>query len=506
MTFDPSQFGATPATGQSQGGFDPSQFGATSVSNQLAPSSQPPQSLSEKLWSSLSASPVGQAVQQGGQAVNAAFTAPGESLPERTFNAAGAAAGAVPNVVASAIPGAKLALNTVGGAASATTNFVGGINDTLDAGAEGLGIMTPAARAAEQQQSAQFANSSAGQGIQRAATIGQSAGNMANLALGGIGVANAADSAIGAAQDINSMANGAKAVTDSMNPTPTDTANFVDKNIPEANPDIAKVQDIISPKVDAKATKLALAEGRIAPGQDPTLLKDGTPDQIVPSDKTIQAASTVQAQIPGAAKMSQPELYAATDAKIAEIGQNLRPQMDATPVTPATVEQITNDWNSVKEKQLADPYTPSTVNVEKLQAQFENDFLKGSKSDNLGDLWDTRIKYDNSVPANVKAANSLSSDVLQTQKSIWLQNRGILNDAINNTTHGLGSASQQAFSDMSDMYTAQKGIQSSYRIPKEGAPSGVKQALNSPAGKIGKAIVGGAGAIEIGKKVLTGEF
>jgi hypothetical protein len=52
MAFDPSQFGATPATGGTPGGFDPSQFGATPVQPAVS-SSQPKQSLADQIWSGL---------------------------------------------------------------------------------------------------------------------------------------------------------------------------------------------------------------------------------------------------------------------------------------------------------------------------------------------------------------------------------------------------------------------------------------------------------------------
>ncbi len=261
-------------------------------------------------------------------------------------------------------------------------------------------------------------------------------------------------------------------------PTTEQAANaklFMDKNV--VSPETDAIAEKIAPKVNAKETRLALAQGRIIPGQDPGLLSDGTPDQVIPSEQINRAAATIGKQIPGAKDLSLPELYGKLDGKISEISTNLRPQMDATPIRDSTVEQITKDWEALKAKQASDPYLPTNVNIEKLQASFENDILKASKSDNLGDLWDSRIKYDNSVPPSVKNATSLSSDSLQAQKSLWLQNRAVLNAAINDAQTGLGKVSQQAFSDMTDMYNAQKGIQSSYKVSAEGAPSRASQLI-----------------------------
>lgn len=124
----------------------------------------------------------------------------------------------------------------------------------------------------------------------------------------------------------------------------------------------------------------------------------------------------------------------------------------------------------------------------------------------MDDLWERAKAYDQSVPSNVKNANSLSTDVLQTQKSIWLQNRAVLRGAINDVATGLGETSQKAFADMHDMYNAQKGIQSSYKIPKEGTPSQVKEFMNKPAVRAVKTVAKVGLGLEGARRLLTGEF
>lgn len=270
----------------------------------------------------------------------------------------------------------------------------------------------------------------------------------------------------------------------------------------KAEGDLGKIQQAISPKLTAKETKLALSQGRIAPGRDPGILHGGTPDEVLPSASTEKASQTIARNIPGAANMKQPELYQAVGQKIEQTSNELRPQMQKVPINEKTVQNITDKWETLKSQQLNDPYMDATANVEKLQSQFENDFLKKSKSGNLGDLWDTRIAYDKSVPANVKEANALSPEKLQSQKAIWLQNRGILNDAINDTSEGLGGASKKAFSDMTDMYNAQRGIESSYSVPKEGPASRVKDFIDThPKTKIAGEIAAGAVGLHELKKV-----
>lgn len=231
----------------------------------------------------------------------------------------------------------------------------------------------------------------------------------------------------------------------------------------------------LMPKLDAKEVRLALRDGRIAPGRNPSLLRGGTPDEIMPSENTKKSATTIRQYIKDSEKMKAPELHTALGEQVKNMGSSLRPVMDTTKITPKTVGKITKDWEALKAKQLADPYTPDTANVQKLQSSFEDNFLKKSKSGNFGDLWDTRAAYDASVPSNVKNATSLSSDTLQTQKELWLQNRRILNDAINDSSSGLGDVSQKTFAEMNDLYNAQRGIESSFKPVKESTPSKIKQ-------------------------------
>lgn len=245
---------------------------------------------------------------------------------------------------------------------------------------------------------------------------------------------------------------------------------------------IQSLHETLAPKLNAKEVKLALKDGRIVSGQDPTLLKGGTPDQIMPSESTQRAAATIHKQIPKAGSMKAPELYNAVDARVKEIGQSLRPVMDSTPISQETTDKIMQEWKATKIKQLSDPYAPATANVGKLQVDFEKNFLS-KVAGHFGNLWDTRIAYDASVPASVKNATSLSSETLQTQKSLWLQNRSVLNHAINDSSTGLGDVSQSAFSEMNDMYNAQKGIESSFKPTNTGESSKIMQLATHPIGK-----------------------
>lgn len=221
----------------------------------------------------------------------------------------------------------------------------------------------------------------------------------------------------------------------------------------------AKITEMISPKATVKEVRLAQTQGRLVEGKKPTLFKAGTEDKILPSAKTKSATQTIIKEIPNAQKMSPTELYKAVDSKITETATNLKPKMQATPIQPKTIEKLNTDWESIKRQQMIDAPATEEANVLKRQSRFES-FLKKSGANNQDDLWNTRIAYDDSIPANVKKANTMSSESLQLQREEWLQNRQILNDAFE-------TSAKPEFKTMSDLYEARNGLLSQTKV--EGA-------------------------------------
>ncbi len=239
-----------------------------------------------------------------------------------------------------------------------------------------------------------------------------------------------------------------------------------------------KITEMIAPKATAKEARLAQSQGRFVEGKAPTLFKSGTPDTILPTKKTLSASETIVNKIPNAAKMSPSELYTAVDNNITKTAKELRPQMEKTPIKSETIQKINSEWDTLKKQQISNAPATEEVNVAKRQAKFES-LLKKSGSENHADLWDTRVNYDNSISANVKKANSLSPESLQIQKEEWLQNRAILNNAINDNAAGMGTKSQKAFQDMSNLYEAKNNILSKAKVNKEPLPSKAKQFLTN---------------------------
>jgi hypothetical protein len=282
---------------------------------------------------------------------------------------------------------------------------------------------------------------------------------------------------------------------------------------------LQSIQDTISPKLTAKQTAAAFNEGRVTRAPDSFMSKifGQQPDTVAPSKAVQQAAKTIQDAIPGAADMNDAQLHTALSEQIANTGSTLRPQMEATPIKQATTGRVVDTWKAVKAAQQEEPEFDAFAGSAKSQAKFES-FLKPLQWDitdasgkfqtptpkTLADIWDARIGYDNSIPANVKNATDASAPQLQFQREMWMQNRAILNAAIHDAASGLGNTSQDAFAKMSDMYTAQQNILSKAKINVAGAPGiGVLGHVgNLFKGKTG-AVAGAAGLYAADKAVKS---
>ena len=264
--------------------------------------------------------------------------------------------------------------------------------------------------------------------------------------------------------------------------------------------DIDKITENIAPKETAAEARLAMKEGRMTGATEPGIFTSGNPGEIEPAAKVQQAAQTINEQIPGAANMDRPTLFNALDDKIGTISQDLRPKMEAVEIPQESIDKLNNDWKELQTKQLYEADADQEANVAKIQKKFTTR-IANMDTNNLADVWDERIDYDNSIPANVKKANINSPVSLQNQKTIWLQNRSLLNNIINDTSTGLGETSQKAFSNMTDMYTAQNGLLTNAKESIKAKPSKLIQWIKKNPIKA-TAIGIGAGAA-VGSKIGT---
>lgn len=254
--------------------------------------------------------------------------------------------------------------------------------------------------------------------------------------------------------------------------------------------DLQKINEKITPKPTVKQARLATEEGRLYKGEPKTTFKSKTLDKVATPEQQANSTRTVQRLIPDAANMDEPTLYGAMKEKIGEISKELKPEMQKVPIKPETVSKMQDTWEEIKTKQNSDPYTSGDVNTKRLQADFE-ERLKAIDGGTMDDVWEARKAYDNSVPDRIKQADNMSSESLQTQHDMWMENRKIFSDTINDMQDGLGATSKSAFSDMRDLYEGQRGIMSKAKIDTVPEDSTVIKATK---GLIKKAIPYGIGS------------
>lgn len=261
----------------------------------------------------------------------------------------------------------------------------------------------------------------------------------------------------------------------------------------QAKQDI-KLAKTISPEFTTKEARLAQTQGRFFEGKPATLIKSSTPDQIATTDKVFNAVQTIKKEIPNAHKLTPSDLYTTLKSNIADKSNKLKPILKKIPIKDESVQKINTRWETLKKAQLEAVDATDETNVLKLQKQFEEKLMKtGSKT--YDDLWEARKAYDESIPSQVKRANSMSPMQLQLRKDIWLQNRAILNDVIGDAGNSMGESTKIVFNKMSDLYEAMNNLLAKTKAKKTIEPSKVKQLIKkhpTASTLIGGAVGGGA--------------
>lgn len=278
------------------------------------------------------------------------------------------------------------------------------------------------------------------------------------LAQGAVGLAKTA--ATGAKEAVGEAIPGIQGAKEAV-------ADIKGKIIPEPNAaqQAEKIQETISPKPTAKEAKLATDQGRLVKGKEPGLFTKGEPDTVLPTKQQARATNLIQERIPGAYKMTEPELNTALKSEGSKIAKEITPDMQKTPIKVETVKKLNTDMIDLQKKQLKGVYTTDEIkSVKGMQKDFSERIRKFMRGGNLNDLWQEAIDYDASIPDNVKQANDLSSDALQRQRQTWIENRSVMRKTLTDSKAGLGKKAEKAFQDMSDFYDAREGILSKAKI------------------------------------------
>lgn len=265
-----------------------------------------------------------------------------------------------------------------------------------------------------------------------------------------------------------------------------------------------KIADNISPKLTPRAKEIAIREKRVISPKE-TKLGGKKPDIIKPSQREIEISQTVDRLIPGANKLNQFKLADKMQEKVVQIATKLRDKFRNVSFTPQKATDIKTKWTTVKSKQADLPNFKSNEAVsKKAQDRFEiilDEMLKPVKDaktgqfrqKNLDDLWQIAIDYDNAdfIGTTVKNASDLSVPSLQIQKDMWLENRRLLREVLEDAAKNLDPQSERAFRDMARLYDGINNIAQKADIDTKGKAGLLKQILQSKATKAAGAIGGG---------------
>lgn len=287
----------------------------------------------------------------------------------------------------------------------------------------------------------------------------------------------------GARGDISA---GAQAIKQGVNQTKQAVTGAVDTTLTKGQETLSKLfkkkpetlENKISPKLTARETRAAMNEGRVIRGAESKLF-GRDPDTVILSPKGQSAAQTIQRRIPNAAELDDAQLLRTSQSEISKIAQEIAPEMKKVTVGPDQTARGFKLWEELKKQQLKDPEFEAFAGSKRFQSNFQ-EFLdealsrtdtatgKARQARTLDDLWNIRKRYDSSIRDAVKNADGQSSATLQFQKDMWLDNRAILNNIINDAADGLGEKSARAFKDMSDLYWVNNNLAQKAKIAEEG--------------------------------------
>lgn len=253
-----------------------------------------------------------------------------------------------------------------------------------------------------------------------------------------------------------------------------------------------KVAEQLQPKLNAKETRRAIEEGRVTQGRS-NPLTGKTKDVVIPDAKVRRASEVVLRDIPKATTRNSFELADDIGVSITKKAQTLKPQMQSVNLTDDTKSILIDEWGALQKLQKeSDLFADALTSNTKFQNRFETFLDEAVDAKNLDELWDIRKRYDRSITSSIKKANQNSPTTTQIKNEMWLQNRSILNDVIEDVSTGLGNTAKNSFDDMSSLYTARTNIINREKIDLKGT-SGIINKKN-----IIRALIGtGAGVVGI---------
>jgi hypothetical protein len=295
-------------------------------------------------------------------------------------------------------------------------------------------------------------------------------GNLA-LELTGLGVAGKVSKA------------GVKATQKAVKTGITKTKPLVAKGVARGKELVGKkptdLAETISPKITAKETRNIVRQGRVTQPKS-SIIFGKRADVVSPTERMQKTASLIEKKIPKASTLDQYVLANKIGTLTTRTARRLKPELKGIQVTPEQTTRILDSWEKIKLQQAQSPEFVAFAGAKKAQSNFET-FLQQVKArvrstggqirrKDLNDLWEIRKSYDKSISESVKRATSQSAPSTQLQHDMWLQNREILNEIVEEMSENLPTTARGAFEEMNLFYEARGNLINKAKIDVKGKP------------------------------------
>tara|TARA_R110002167_G_scaffold51504_2_gene149027 strand:+ start:2204 stop:3583 length:1380 start_codon:yes stop_codon:yes gene_type:complete len=228
-------------------------------------------------------------------------------------------------------------------------------------------------------------------------------------------------------------------------------------SLPKKKGPKGSVGEVIAAPATAGEKSLALSQGRLETPKKGFLQKifgskDGT---IAPTPKLIKAEEVITRDLPNLDTGNPAVVF----EEVVKLGKTkadvLRPQLKAVPINKARKKSVETAAKSIEDSII------KNEDVFKLLTKKERDAATKLLEDirsakNAEDLWNARISYDRLIPDKVKKATELSDSVTQFRERSWLENRGEINNLLDDLASDVGVKND--FLEMSSLYEAQENM------------------------------------------------
>lgn len=248
----------------------------------------------------------------------------------------------------------------------------------------------------------------------------------------------------------------------------------------------SKFKDRLIGPLTKKDLRQAFSEGRVI--QRTGFAKRlGLADEVVADQKVKDAAQTLLSRNEKVVKMTDQEIANFAQKEIDSIAKEVAPRLREIAVPEKLKADAVDSWIDLKRIQ-SENVVANSGQVRRLHDKFEKVFLDALEADNADDVWKYVQEFDRTVPRTVKQATRQSAETTQELKSMWLDQRRILRDVLDEAVSAADDTVKKEFADMSNLYTARENIINAARFEK-GRSSFGKQLLG---GTIGAALGGTA--------------